>query len=252
VIPHTPSFVDYYPLRSVINLYKTLAKYYDKVYSQKNYSDEVDKLYDIISRFKQSEGNRLLDVACGTGGHISYFKKYYDVVGCDLNQEMLEVAQKKHPEIPFIQADMTTLDFDPKFDVMTCLFGSISYLADQSALSSTMNSFARTLSSGGVMVIEPFLFWEDVIPNHVSMDTVDEPELKISRIAKASKKGMYLVLDFHFTIGTPDGIKYFHDSNRMFLFSKEMFKESITDAGLEYHYLKPEWARSGLVIGKKA
>ena len=231
--------------------YSDLAKYYDAIYASKNYSKEAESIHEIISKFKKSDGRDLLEVACGTGGHIQFFKKYYDVVGSDINQDMLNVAKELHPELTFVRADMTSFDIKKKFDALTCLFGSISYLPNQQALLSAMNSFAMHLKSGGVVIIEPFLFWEDVIPNHISLDTVDNDGLKIARVSNAYKDGDYLVLDFHFVIGTPKGVNYYRDPNRMFLFSKEMFESAISSAGLEYHYEMPEWTRSGLVIGVK-
>jgi len=232
--------------------YSELAKYYDAIYSSKNYSEEVESIHGIISQFKKSGGKKLLEVACGTGGHVQFFKKYYDVIGCDINQDMLNVAKELYPEVTFVRADMTSFDINKKFDALTCLFGSISYLPNPEALLSTMNSFARHLKSGGVAIIEPFLFWEDVILNHISLDTVDSDDLKIARVSNAYKDGDYLVLDFHFVIGTPKGVNYYRDSNKMFLFSKEMFESAISSAGLEYYYETPKWARSGLVIGVKS
>ena len=235
-----------------MSFYKELAKYYDLIYANKNYSGEVESIHEITSQYKTSPDNKLLDMACGTGRHIEYFKKYYDVIGCDLNQDMLMVAKQKHPEIMFIHSDMTTLEIEPRFDIITCLFGAINYLPDITSLHSAVESFAKHLVSGGIVIIEPFLFWEDIIPNHVSMSTVDEPELKIARINTSTTEGDYLHLDFHFVIGTPSGVKYFHDPHNMLIISKEMFENAITTSGLEYHYVKPEWARSGLVIGRKS
>jgi SAM-dependent methyltransferase len=235
-----------------LSFYEELAKYYDLMYSNKNYSDEVESIHEIISQYKTSTDSKLLDMACGTGGHVEYFKKYYDVTGCDLNQDMLNVAKQKHPEITFIQSDMITLDIKQRFDIITCLFGSISHLPDTKSLHSAVSVFANHLVPGGIVIIEPFLFWEDVLPNHVSMVTVDEPKIKLARISTPTRDGDYLLLDFHFIIGNPGNVRYYHDPHKMFLYSKEMFETTITTVGLEYHYVKPEWARSGLVIGRKS
>ena len=53
---------------------KELAKYYDLIYSWKDYKKEVENINKLILKYKQSRGKRLLEVACGTGHHLQYFK----------------------------------------------------------------------------------------------------------------------------------------------------------------------------------
>ena len=79
-------------------LYKSLAKYYDLIYSFKNYKKEVTEITKLINEYKSSTGNQLLDVACGTGSHIEFFVKDFDCIGVDLNLEMLEFAKEKVPK----------------------------------------------------------------------------------------------------------------------------------------------------------
>ena len=55
-------------------LYKNLAKYYDCVYSMKDYKKEADALKRIIARYKKIKGKNLLEVACGTGNYLQYLK----------------------------------------------------------------------------------------------------------------------------------------------------------------------------------
>lgn len=234
-----------------MSFYKQLAKYYDMIYSGKDYAGEVDIIHEIISSHCTTSGNDLLEVACGTGKHIEFFKKYYNVIGSDINQDMIDIAKENYPEIEFFQSDMTSLKIDRKFDAITCLFGSISYLPTLEDLSRTMKSFSDHLLSGGVAIIEPFLFPEVVNTNHVAMTTIDEPELKIARVNTVYLEGDYLLIPFHFVIGTPKGVEHFEDTHKMFLFTKEMFESAITSAGLEYHHIHPEGTRAGFIIGKK-
>src|SRR2546422_7047530 len=58
-------------------MYRQLANYYDEIYHFKNYQKEAGKIDALIQRHKKSSGNRLLDVACGTGNHIEYLKQHF-------------------------------------------------------------------------------------------------------------------------------------------------------------------------------
>ena len=55
-------------------LYRDLAKYYDLIYSWKDYAKETSELKRLFSKYKKSAGTMLLDVACGTGHHIKHLK----------------------------------------------------------------------------------------------------------------------------------------------------------------------------------
>ena len=61
--------------------YGALAKYYDRIYSFKDYETEAVRLAKIIHKYGQSGGNKLLDIGCGTGRHISYLKHDFKCIG---------------------------------------------------------------------------------------------------------------------------------------------------------------------------
>src|SRR5574341_365185 len=71
-------------------------------------------------------GSRVLDVATGTGSQaIAFARLGYEVVGVDLSEAMLEVAQKKNKygNLRFEPADATHLSFpDESFDVSCISF----------------------------------------------------------------------------------------------------------------------------------
>ena len=60
-------------------MFSQTAQYYDKIYSFKDYRAEVQRLQTLTGENCKSEGNSLLDVACGTGLHIEYLKEHFDV-----------------------------------------------------------------------------------------------------------------------------------------------------------------------------
>ena len=80
---------------------------YDAIYStMKNYADEAQQIHTLIQQYKHSPGTRLLDVACGTGGHLPFLQQHYSVEGLDLDEQMLAIARERNPGVIFYQADM--------------------------------------------------------------------------------------------------------------------------------------------------
>lgn len=51
--------------------YTDLARYYDLIYSWKDYQKEAATIQRLIVKYKRSKGNDLLEVACGTAYTVS-------------------------------------------------------------------------------------------------------------------------------------------------------------------------------------
>ncbi len=68
------------------SLYRELAEYYDLIYARKNYKKEIEKINKLIVKHKKSGGKSLLEVACGIGNHLQYFKQNFSCTGTDINQ----------------------------------------------------------------------------------------------------------------------------------------------------------------------
>ncbi len=229
--------------------YSKLAQIYDALYSFKNYEAEAKRLHEIITEKKTSPGNALLDVACGTGTHLSFLKKYYPVEGIDLTPEMLEVARARHPEITFHQGDMRTFDLGRRFDVVTCLFSSIGYMKTTRDLRAAVINMTRHLNPGGVLIIEPWLTEETWKPGGIHALYVDKPDIKIARMDFPTAKGRMSVFKWHLMIGTSKGVEYLTQEHELFLFSNAEYIEAINAAGLDVSYDEKGLMNRGLFIG---
>ncbi|MBN2229402.1 MAG: class I SAM-dependent methyltransferase [Candidatus Thorarchaeota archaeon] len=234
------------------DFYSRLARYYDQMYSFIDYEKNAKTLNEIIQRYKKAPDTRLLDVACGTGTHLKYLKNTYQVMGFDISNEMLEIADKKCPDIEFIQGDMTSMSLDRKFDVITCLFGSINYLVKKADLVKAIHAFSKHLVTGGLVIIEPIFTTDSYREGSLGILCVDLPEIKIARTNVTRREGDIAYLDFHFLISTPEtGTEHFVDPSPMGIFSKDMFLKMMEESGLSASFVEPGLAKEGLFIGIK-
>jgi ubiquinone/menaquinone biosynthesis C-methylase UbiE len=190
-------------------MYKQFAKYYDNIYQWKNYKAESEILRSLIKKYKTSRGREMLDVACGTGNHIVYLKKYFNISGVDIDKDMLRIARKKLPDIKFIRGDMRTFALNRQFDVILCLFSAIGHLKTYENLEKTIRNFSGHLKQGGVMIVEPFLLPEVFINNILDAYVIDEPGLKLTRMNRSKRRGNIAIYDFHFLVGEKGKIRYF-------------------------------------------
>ena len=232
-------------------LYYELAEYYDLIYSFKNYRKEANRIKALISKHKKSHGNELLDVACGTGHHLKYLRDRYSCTGVDVSEELLDIAKKNVKGVAFERADMTKLKLGQKFDVITCLFSSIGYMKTYSKLKTTIQSFARHLKTGGVLIIEPWFTKRAYRIGSPHMTTYGGKDVKITRLNVSKIGGNVSVMDMHYLIAERDkDVKHFVDRHELGLFEVDKTLRIMKDAGLQARFLKNGLMRGrGLLIG---
>ena len=224
---------------------------YDAIYSYKDYAREAEIIHGLIQKYKCSDGNKLLDIACGTGLHIEHLKKHYECEGLDLSQHLLKAAEKRNPECNFMKGDMMFFDVGRWFDAVICLFSAIGYVKTFEALESTLARFAIHAAPGGVVIVEPWLFPENFTDGFMGLDTVDKPNYKVARISTSHKSGQLSVLEFEFLVAKAGKVERISNRSELGLFSVSDYTEAMTKAGLEVTF-DPEglWSR-GLFIGRK-
>lgn len=230
-------------------MYEKSARFYDEIYSYKDYGGESKKVHRLIGQYKTSRGNTLLDVACGTGNHIDFLKRYYKAEGMDLNKGMLRRARKKHPDIVFHQADMTSFRLGKKYDVITCLFSGIGHVKTEQNLRKTLASMAAHLRPGGVVIVEPWISPRRWRTGTIHSTFVDKPKLKIARISVSGREGRFSLNWMHYLVATPEGVEYFVERLRMGLFTRREYERAFRRAGLRVHYDSKGLSGRGLYIG---
>lgn len=231
-------------------MFSKSQRYYDAIYGFKNYEAEAARLRALIDKHKRAPGNTLLDVACGTGAHITFLREAFEVEGLDLDEGMIRIARARNPGVVFHLADMVSFDLGRRFDVVACLFSSIAYVATEERLREAIATMARHVLPGGVLIVEPYYTPGGWKPGRRVMATfADEPDLKIARIAVPERDGSLARFDFHYLVGTPDGVEHFVERHEVGLFTQEQYREAFTRLGLMVLY-ETDWpTRRGLYIG---
>jgi SAM-dependent methyltransferase len=225
------------------------ARLYDAVYSAKDYAGEARRLKAFITAHKRSPGNTMLDVACGTGGHIPYLRDDFVYEGLDLDPQMLAVARERYPDVVFHQGDMVNFDLGRQYDIVVCLFSSIAYTATPERLEQAVATMARHLLPGGALFVGPFFspdVWHVGEP-HVIF--VDQPDLKIARMNISGRRDNIALLDFHYLVAASDGVEHFTEHHELGLFSDEEYQRAFTATGLDVTYDAEGLIGRGMYIG---
>ncbi len=132
--------------------YNQMASVYDQLWSR-----YIFKSLSFLKDWAQLDPtSTVLDVACGTGAFeylVLAEQPTQSIVGIDLSEKMLEVAQKKcrdYPNVSFEQASVTSLPSDDRrFDVVVSA-SALHYFEDPIA---ALTEMKRVLKTTGELII---------------------------------------------------------------------------------------------------
>ena len=95
---------------------------------------------------------RVLDAGCGTGRvAVELARRGYDVVGVDIDTEMISGARAKAPELGWHQLDLASFDLGETFDAVV-MAGNVLLFTVPGTEGAVVARCAAHLSSGGALV----------------------------------------------------------------------------------------------------
>ncbi len=102
------------------------------------------------------EGNRLLDIACGTGlSFVTMLERGWQVTGCDISPAMLEIAEEKFGDrAELFVADMRELPEIGEFDLIWAINDPLNYLLSVEELEATLDGMRRNLAPAGIALFD--------------------------------------------------------------------------------------------------
>ncbi len=210
------------------------AHVYDLLYesSGKDYLAEAGALHALIQQ-RAPGAVSLLDVACGTGSHLVHLRRWYEVVGVDIDPGMLDQARHRLPTDFFVEGDMRTFCLHRTFDAVSCLFSSVGYMGSDRDLNEAVSTMASHLRPGGVFVMDGWVrpeAWEEDAP--ISLQTAADEILTVARMSRSRREGATTYLEMHHLIGSAQGIDHAVDTHVLTLFDASQYVASLQIAGL--------------------
>jgi SAM-dependent methyltransferase len=102
------------------------------------------------------QGNRLLDVGCGTGkSFVPMLPRDWEVTGCDISPSMLELAREKASETVRLEvADVLALPKFGEFDLVWALDDTLNYLLSKEELRLALAGMRENLTPTGLLLFD--------------------------------------------------------------------------------------------------
>jgi SAM-dependent methyltransferase len=222
-----------------------LASAYELIYvvaGGKNYQREAYDIADLI-RQRHPTANSLLDVACGTGLHLSHLRhSFAHVEGLELADPMRRAATARLDGIEVHAGDMRDFRLARTFSAVTCLFSAIGYARSVDELHQTLDCLAAHLEPGGVLVLEPWFTPSQWIAGPVDTGMADDGRRHLTRMCVSHRTGTTSTLTMHYLLGeTGTGIRHWTEEHSLTLFTNAQYLRAIQQAGLRDVQWLPGW-----------
>lgn len=121
------------------------ARYDERAAAGENVHGEAD----FVMRFRPASA---LDAGCGTGRVARELaRRGVDVVGVDLDPEMLATARRRSPDRTWVEADLAAFDLGRSFDLAVSA-GNVMILLTPGTEASVLVNIARHLRPDGLLV----------------------------------------------------------------------------------------------------
>ena len=151
--------------QKIVDMFDNIAPTYDKANRVLSMGVDISwrkKACDLtFEKYAKSKIERIVDVACGTGDMMGYWKKQADkkgiaidnLLGVDPSRGMTDVGKEKFPDFEFVIAKATEIPLeDTSADIVSISYGIRNVVERERAF----DEFARVLKQNGYVVILEF------------------------------------------------------------------------------------------------
>jgi SAM-dependent methyltransferase len=196
---------------------------------------EVDRALAMLGA---KGGERVLDLACGTGRHsLELARRGLEVVGLDISPDLLAIAtndaEEQGANASFVEVDLREMDYHGEFDIVLSLNdGAIGYFETEEENLRSFQVIAEALRPGGghLMQLPNVLYAENHLPQKTWIEGGEMIELIDHRWDAATRylEGTTTPIHFGEVFEGVNPIPF-----RQRLYSTEELREIYASVGME-------------------
>ena len=141
-----------------MDAYHNLAVSYDRLTNDVDYEATVDFYYEILKQ-ERLHPRTAVDLACGTGSVTAILaEKGLRVIGVDMSEEMLTVAQQKACALEnqpmFLCQPLQELYLPRAVDMAVCALDSLDYITNPDDCKEAIRRVYKALNPGGIFIFD--------------------------------------------------------------------------------------------------
>jgi SAM-dependent methyltransferase len=213
-------------------------EWYLKVYRHRDHTEAAEFIDRLPIWGDIFEGDRCLDLGCGTGRHTKELaKRGLQVIGLDLSMTLLQVAITEIEgklNRSFVRADMRKLPINAQFSLVVSLFTSFGYFKTDMEHLELLKSIGAIIKPSGFFILDlpnPKTVIENVSSRPVSVSTIDGVEIREERWIDHTEGRVLKKI----SINSESVEKLYFESVR--LFEREELEQMMQLAGISISHL---------------
>ena len=160
--------------------YESIAKVYDYIFPKNR------KQLEFVESIKKiSSEEKILDIGCATGNLTELLgEKTRNIIGIDLDKELLKEAKDKHPNLNF--ENMNMLEINEKFEENSfervVSFGNtLVHLDSREEVEEFFQKVYKTLKFNGFFIVQIINYNRVIEKNIKNLPTIDNEKVKFVR-----------------------------------------------------------------------
>lgn len=212
------------------------ARYYDLLYLDKDYKEEVEYVAGLIRKFHPAAQN-ILELGSGTGIHASLLsEKGYSIDGVERSPEMLarslslkERIKPAQGQLNFHPGDIREIRLDKSFDAVISLFHVISYQTTNKDVAAAFKTARQHLKPGGIFIFDIW-YGPAVLTQRpeVRIKRMSDEKIEVTRLAEPVLHPNENRVDVNYHVFVrdrkTDAVKEFKETHTMRYFFKPEIK----------------------------
>ena len=192
--------------------------------------------------FKKNNLNAktILELGCGTGNISTIFaRKNYEVIGIDLSQDMLCVAQEKANkedlEILYLNQDMTQFELYGTVDAIISVCDSLNYILEEDELLATFKLVKNYLNTGGLFIFDMNTEhkFENILSDNIFAEISENVAYIWDNYYDEEEKLNIYNTNFFVKQETGELYERFEETHYQRAYSANLIKDLLKNAGLE-------------------
>ena len=224
-----------------MSFYSKFSEYYERVFPFR------EDVWQFLKRYAGSPGNALLDVGCGPGHYCGRFASDgFNALGIDLDEAMIDEAQRRYPEAAFRCLDMRRLEkTEGRFDCVWSIGNVLAHLPTE-ALAPFISKIHNLLKPGGYWIMQ-VMNWDTL----AELTNYDFP------VRTIEANGSTATFHRHYSSITPESLQFtfslkdedsvlFEESVTLYPVAIERYLKLHEDAGFLYEGMYSDFSGSAL------
>lgn len=160
--------------------YESIAKVYDYIFPKNR------KQLEFVESIKKiSIEEKILDIGCATGNLTELLgEKTGNVVGIDLDKELLKEAKDKHPNLNFENMNMLKINEkfeENSFDRVVSFGNTLVHLDSREEVEEFFQKVYKTLKFNGFFIVQIINYNRIIEKNIKNLPTIDNEKVKFVR-----------------------------------------------------------------------